>query len=184
MIFSQKISKYSKNLNHVFFNMAVNFLPDDIFSNSYIRAVIARTFGMRCGKNCMLKKLIYIEHHKKVIIGDNTFIFGQSYIDALGGVTIGKNIRIGPQLLIVTGTHERGEPQQRAGVTFGEPVIVGDGCWIGARVTITSGVSIGEGCIVSAGSVVQRSMPSNFLIAGNPARPISRLDQKDNPDQR
>ena len=183
MILKQKILKYIQSFNYAFFNMIINLPPDDGFSNSYIRTAIARKFGLKCGKKCLIRKHIYVEHHKNVVIGDNTFIFGQSYIDALSKVTIGNNVRIAPQLMIVTGTHERGEKKQRAGATFGKPVIIGDGCWIGARVTITSGVTIGESSIISAGSVVQRSMPPNFLIAGNPARPISRLDQKDSPDQ-
>ncbi len=158
--------------------MLINLPPDDGFSNSYIRTAIAKYFGLKCGKKSLIRKHIYVEHHKNVAIGDNTFIFGQSYIDALSKVTIGNNVRIAPQLMIVTGTHERGETRQRAGATFGKPVIIGDGCWIGARVTITSGVTIGEGSIISAGSVVLRSIPPNSLVAGNPARPVSRLEQE------
>lgn len=183
MAIKQKLLKYLQSFKYAFFNMVINIPPDDGFSNSYIRIFIARTFGLRCGKNCIIKKPIYVEHHKNIVIGNNSFIFGQSYIDALEKVTIGNNVRIAPQVLIVTGTHDRGGPEQRAGTTFGEPIVIGDGCWLGARVTITSGVTIGEGSIVSAGSVVQRSMPPNYLIAGNPARPVSQLEQKDSPKQ-
>ncbi|MBP9009737.1 MAG: DapH/DapD/GlmU-related protein [Smithellaceae bacterium] len=176
MSLKHKLIAYLKGFYPAFVNFIINLPPDDSFSNSYVRPYIARLFGLNCGKKCKIKKHIYIQYHKHIFIGDNSFIFGQSHIDALAQVTIGNNVRIAPQVLIVTGTHERGAPEKRAGETFGEPIVIGDGCWIGARVTITSGVTIGEGCIVSAGSVVMRSMPPHSLIAGNPARPIQKLD--------
>lgn len=179
MSLKQKILQYLRSFYTPFANFIINLPPDDSFSNSYIRTLVVRIFGLNCGKKCQIKKPIYIQHHKNIVIGNNSFIFGQSCIDAFALVTIGNNVRIAPQVTIITGTHEIGEPEKRAGETFGEPIVIGDGCWIGARVTITSGVTIGEGCIVSAGSVVMRSMPAHSLIAGNPARPIQKLDPKE-----
>lgn len=175
MDLNRNLIKFLESFYRAGFNFIINLLPDDGISNLYLRPAVFRMLGVRCGKDCQIRKHIYIEHHKNVVIGTNVNLFGQSYIDALGGVTIGNNVRIGPKVVMVTGKHETGRQDQRGGKTYGEPIIIGDGCWIGVRVTITSGVAIGEGCIVSAGAVVQRSMPPNYLIAGNPARPISQL---------
>jgi serine acetyltransferase len=39
---------------------------------------------------------------------------------------------------------------------------------------IMPGVRIGDECIVAPGSVVLKDVPSNTLVAGNPARAIDR----------
>jgi maltose O-acetyltransferase len=165
------------DLNFVVFNYVMNLFPDDLLSNSYIRPFIARIFGLKRGKDCQIRKGIYFEGQRKMILGRNVFLNRQSYFDAEGGIKIGNNVRFGPQTMLITGNHEIGESQMRAGEIKSKPIVIGDGCWLGARITVTAGVTIGEGSIVSAGAVVQRSMPANSLIAGNPARPIYPLDK-------
>ena len=59
--------------------------------------------------------------------------------------------------------------------TLIEPVIINDAVWIGFNATILPGVVIGENSIVAANSVVFDSVPSNCVVAGNPARVIRHL---------
>lgn len=47
---------------------------------------------------------------------------------------------------------------------------IGENCFIGGRALILPGVTIGDSCIVGAGSVVTKSVPSNSIVAGNPAQ--------------
>jgi acetyltransferase-like isoleucine patch superfamily enzyme len=56
------------------------------------------------------------------------------------------------------------------------PIVIEDHVWVGSGVTICKGVHIGAHSVVSASAVVHRDMPSHSLIAGNPARPISKID--------
>jgi serine acetyltransferase len=39
------------------------------------------------------------------------------------------------------------------------------------------GVTIGDNVLIAAGSVVTKSIPSNVVVAGNPARYICSLDE-------
>ncbi|WP_308218813.1 acyltransferase [Vibrio salinus] len=48
-------------------------------------------------------------------------------------------------------------------------VVVGKNCHIGCNTLILPDVEIGDSCIVAAGAVVTKSVPSNCLVAGNPA---------------
>ena len=56
------------------------------------------------------------------------------------------------------------------------PVNIRDNVWIGDGATVCKGVTIGENSIVGTGSVVVQSIPPDTIAAGNPARPVKRLD--------
>jgi acetyltransferase-like isoleucine patch superfamily enzyme len=49
---------------------------------------------------------------------------------------------------------------------------IGKRCFIAVGATILPGVKIGDEVIVGAGSVVTKNVPSNVIVAGNPARII------------
>lgn len=51
-------------------------------------------------------------------------------------------------------------------------VYIGKRCFIGADAIVWGGVRIGDEVIVGAGSVVTKDVPSNSIVAGNPARII------------
>ena len=58
----------------------------------------------------------------------------------------------------------------------GQPLLletyIGKRCFIAVNATILPGVHIGDEVIVGAGSVVAKNVPSNVVIAGNPAKII------------
>jgi acetyltransferase-like isoleucine patch superfamily enzyme len=55
------------------------------------------------------------------------------------------------------------------------PVLIKKGAFIGASSIILKGVTIGERSVVAAGSVVTKSIPSDEVWGGNPARFIRKL---------
>jgi acetyltransferase-like isoleucine patch superfamily enzyme len=55
-----------------------------------------------------------------------------------------------------------------------EPTVrIEDDVYIGPGVIVLPNVTIGHGAVVSAGSVVSRSIPPQTLAQGNPAKPIA-----------
>lgn len=170
--FSSQIYSCYKN----WYNTIINLLPDDLISNQYIRPHIARWFGLKHKGKCYLRKNIYYIYPERITLGNNVYIGPYAYLDAPGKITMGDNVRIGYQVTFITGSHEIGGPEKREGALLPEPIVIGEGCWIGARAIIGSGVTIGKGCIVSSGSVVMRSIPDNHMAVGNPARPVKKLD--------
>lgn len=56
-------------------------------------------------------------------------------------------------------------------------VVIGNNVWLGENVTILKGVEIGDNVIIGAGSIVTKSIPSNSVAVGVPARVISTMDE-------
>ncbi len=53
-------------------------------------------------------------------------------------------------------------------------VSIGNDCWIGHKVIILPGVSIANGAVAAAGAVVTRDVAPYSVVAGVPARPVSK----------
>jgi maltose O-acetyltransferase len=111
-----------------------------------------------------------------LVIGAGSGVNSHCIFDLGGKITIGKQVSIGHNVVIVTTNHHLGPPSERCGsFNIGE-VVIGDGAWVAAGVMVLPDVTIGRGSVVSAGSVVTKSVPANAIVAGNPARVIGWLD--------
>ena len=58
-----------------------------------------------------------------------------------------------------------------------EKIVIGDYVYIGNNSLIMPGVTIGDNVLVAAGSVVTKSVPSNVVVGGNPAKYICSIDE-------
>ncbi len=85
-------------------------------------------------------------------IGDAVNVNFGAEISASTTVTIGSRVSFGPYARVDDG------------------VTLGDDVWLAARVHVKNGVTIGEGTVVTAGSVVETSLPPNVIAGGAPAR--------------
>jgi Acetyltransferase (isoleucine patch superfamily) len=110
-------------------------------------------------------------------IGPGTWIGAFTVIDGSGGLAIGCGCDISSGVQIYTHSTAR---RCVSGRTYGHidraPVYIGDQVFIGANATIMMGVRIGDSAVVAAGAVVTRDVPARTVVAGVPARPISRVD--------
>jgi len=104
-----------------------------------------------------------------LVIGRNSIVNRGCYFDMRGGIRIGDNVSISPEVSMITSQHLVDDPG------FGIEdlsIVVGDRAWIGSRVTILPGVTIGEGAVVAAGAVVAKDVEPYAVVGGTPARKI------------
>lgn len=88
------------------------------------------------------------------------------YVQAKNGIIIGNNLRMGPGAGIISANHN---PDNYDQWIKSDPVIIGNNVWIGMNAIILPGVKIGDNVIIAANSVVNKDIPANSVVAGNPA---------------
>jgi acetyltransferase-like isoleucine patch superfamily enzyme len=92
-----------------------------------------------------------------------------NYIQASNGIIFGSNIRIGPNVVIVSSNHEIDDYDKH---TKNFPIRIGSNVWIGANSVILPGSQIGSNVVIGAGSVVNINIPDNSIAVGNPCKVI------------
>ena len=115
----------------------------------------------------------------KLIINNNVIINNNFTALIADECSIGENTIIAHNVSIINENHGI---DLAIGVPFHEqvlttrPITIGKNCWIGCNVVLIPGASLGDNCVVGAGAVVNKTFPSNTMIAGVPAKIIKRYD--------
>ncbi|MDE6660453.1 MAG: sugar O-acetyltransferase [Anaeroplasmataceae bacterium] len=131
-------------------------------------------FGKEIDETTTILPPFYIDYGKNVVIGKRVWIQqGCTFFDR-GGITIGDDVFIAPKVNLITLNHIM-NPYERS-TTIAKPIKIGNRVWIGIAATILPGVTIGDNAIVAAGAVVTKDVPSNTVVAGNPAKIIKRIE--------
>ena len=142
-------------------SLAPSYLWDAMWAPVWKRSM------RHCGKGVYLRPMSSdIKGIENLSVGDGTSIpKGSTIYCTRAPLTIGKKVVFGPKPTIITGDHridvigkhiidvgdEEKLPEQDL------PVVIEDGVWVGANVTILKGVTIGRGSVVAAGAVVTKS---------------------------
>jgi len=105
-------------------------------------------------------------------IGAGTAIGNDFVITANQSIEIGSHCLLSYRVSVMDHSHVAGPgiDPVTSGLTAGQPVVIGDKCFIGCNVAIMPGVRLGPNCVVGANSVVTQSFDAGSIIAGAPAR--------------
>lgn len=162
------------------------FIQSSFFDLPILRKCrnILYTKMFNAGANLAIDKYVEIvarENPPKptIKIGSNVCISRGADLDYSGGLIVGNDVAIGPNVLIETHQHVMTSGSLlKWSITY-SPLEICDEAWIGANVIILDTVNrIGKGSIIAAGSVVSSDIPDMVIAAGYPARTIKKRENK------
>ncbi len=117
----------------------------------------------------------FVEIQKGASVGSRCKVSSHTFL--CEGVTIEDDVFIGHGVMFINDRHPRatadGRLQTEADWTV-VPTRVEKGASLGSGVVVLCGVVIGAGAMVGAGAVVTKDVPPGGIVAGIPARILTR----------
>jgi len=123
--------------------------------------------GARVGRECNICDYVFIEND--VVVGDRVTV--KCGVQLWDGVTLEDDVFVGPNATFTNDPFPRSK-QFLSSDTL-KRTVVRKGASIGANATILPGITIGERAMVGAGAVVNRNVPPEAIVVGNPAQIIA-----------
>jgi acetyltransferase-like isoleucine patch superfamily enzyme len=135
---------------------------------------------LQIGRHALLEPNVWITApgQAQVRIGEGTFLNMGVMIAAERLVEIGDHCMLANGCFVSDSSHRYDDPEKPIawqGFQSKGPTRIGDNCWLGANVVVTSGVEIGERCVIGANSVVTKDIEPFSVAAGAPARTIGKI---------
>jgi acetyltransferase-like isoleucine patch superfamily enzyme len=123
----------------------------------------------------------FVEIQKGARIGSRVKVSSHTFI--CEGVTIEDEVFIGHGVMFINDKYPRatadsGELQTEEDWVC-TPTLIKQRASVGSNATLLCGVTVGEGAIVGAGSVVTHDVPDWTVAAGNPAKIIRKIQEKE-----
>lgn len=150
------------------------------FNKIFIIPGMKKSFA-KCGKNVRIAYDCDIKAPENIEIGHDSQIGPHSlFWTTRAKIRIGNYVLMGPGITIITGNH-RTDIKGRHIIEVSDDeklpendadVVICDGVWLAANVTILKGVTIGEGAVIAAGAVVTKNVEPYCIYGGIPARKI------------
>jgi acetyltransferase-like isoleucine patch superfamily enzyme len=137
-----------------------------------IRYILVRNLAKSCGSNVVILEDVFFVAIHMMSFGNNVSINPYCYV--AGEISFGNDVSVANHTSIHSTNHTFNDKKLpiKEQPVINNPIEIADNVWIGSGCRILSGVKIGTRVVVAAGAVVNKSVPSNSMIAGVPAKVI------------
>lgn len=142
------------------------FLQSSLFPMMGFKKWLLRKFGAKIGKGVFIKPSVNIKYPWNLTIGDDTWIGEGVWIDNLGKVSIGSNVCISQDSMLMCGNHNY--KKSAFNLMVGE-ITIEDGVWVGAKCLVCPGVTLHSHAVLAVGSVASTDLETYSIYRGNPA---------------
>jgi acetyltransferase-like isoleucine patch superfamily enzyme len=151
-----------------------------------IRYMAYKLFFKHLAGFCWVQHGVTLVQTNHLRVGKNFGCNTGTYINAVGGITIGDYVLIGSNVTISSGTHpiEGRVPPIITRPTVPQAIVIEDDVWIAAGVVILPGVTLKCGSVIGANAVVVRDTDAYGIYVGAPARCVGSRDRADGPPTR
>jgi acetyltransferase-like isoleucine patch superfamily enzyme len=168
-----------KVFKYIFWTIATSLISISVFPQ--FRIFILKLFGAKIGKDTIIHKVKFFNLYRKGFsgfeVGNSCFIGEECLFDLADEITIGDNVTLAEGVTVITHLNVgfKDHPLQKYFPSGSGPVKIEAGTFVGARVTILSGVVIGEESFIGAASLVNKDIASRILAGGVPAKKIKDI---------
>jgi acetyltransferase-like isoleucine patch superfamily enzyme len=124
------------------------------------------------------EKTTWDEPEPAITIGEGSALRAWVTLSASVRIEIGRDVVFGASCSVVDGAHtwRAGNDNVLYNPMDALPIRIGDGTWLGDRVTVLRGAVIGRRCAIGAHSVVRDEIPDGSVAVGIPARVVGRSE--------
>lgn len=140
---------------------------------------MAKAIVKEFGENANIIPPFTCDYGCNVKVGNNTVINHSGVFLDTNEINIGKHALIGPKSGLYGAIHPFDVEARNEGIEKAKTINIGDGAWLGGKVTVVPGVSIGKHSVIGAGSVVIKDIPDDVVAVGNPCRVIRKITEDD-----
>ncbi|MEP4883855.1 WcaF family extracellular polysaccharide biosynthesis acetyltransferase [Maribacter dokdonensis] len=132
---------------------------------SRLKVSILKMFGAKVGHGVVIKPRVNIHFPWKLSIGSNVWVGEEAFLLNFEPLLIEDNVCISQRSFLCGGNHDYKNPTMpyRNG-----PITLKEGCWIGANCFIAPNVTIGTDTVITAGSIVTKSVKENLVTSITP----------------
>ncbi|PML10610.1 acyl transferase [Vibrio breoganii] len=138
---------------------------------SVIKVSLLKLFGAKVGTGIVIKQNVNIKYPWKLILGRDSWIGEDVWIDNLDIVKIGDNCCLSQGCYLLTGNHDF---TSKTFELMTSEINIKNEAWVCAKSVVCPGVTLHRGSILTVGSVATKNLEELGIYQGNPAIEIKK----------